>query len=162
MEPFRHHANDRRDIAIEAYRRADNAGVTVESTLPESVAQYDRPNPLLEVGLAEYPTEPRRDTQRRKQFRGDGLTLDAFRRAVCVSAEIGLVAEGDAERGKRVVPIAPREVVSGERVGQLLRSRLVERFHDHDAIGVGHRQRLTKHRIHDAEHRGVGADPQRE
>ena len=120
------------------------------------------PGPML--FLDEHASEERARTQRLEKARRDERGRQTLRRAasgeidaaLCLDKEEPADRLGELARGAQVEEVGLRvrtflDAVGGIRVP-----------HPDEAVGRGERERVEQHAAHDAEDRGVGADPERQ
>ena len=158
-DPVAHDADDLRRDTVDGNEGADDGRVGPESPPPEGVGQ-DR-HRCRARGFVLGPKgapQPRRHAQDVVGVRG----YECGQHALGIAA---LPADIDVGRraGRHRQRLARLGVVEVLGVRQRCRGAPVPPVpHRNQAIGVGIRQRLQKHRVDYAEDRGVGADPEGE
>ena len=161
VEGRRHHADDLIRFAIELQRRAKHVRTASEEPLPQAGADDDN---VITTGLVlpgqEGAAQVRRHPEHAKvarccRERGHAFGLRAARQ-VCAPPRRDGVAVEDPR------PLAEIAVGRYGEAGLEVVEGRVEVKHRHEPVGGRIRQGPQKHRVHDAEDRGVRADAQRE
>ncbi len=158
-ERRRHHRHDRIGFAVNGQRLSDGPRIAAVETLPERVAQRDH---LAAVGHivagVDQAARRRRYAEHREEVAGHAIGEDLLRLAA--AGDGGGPWRNRRERAERAIALAQ---------GHELRPR--HRRQRHGRVRVvcvnepgrfSEGQRLEQHRVDDAEHRCVGANPQRE
>ena len=155
----RHDADDRARDAVENNRLAHDVRIAGKALLPEAVAEDgDRRAAGLVLVLGDPAADDRRQLEHAKQARRHARCTDALRVPLArQDAAAGRRAADGVEDG---VLIAPVDVLGKRRRARgTERLRVVDRD---ERVGIGEWQRFDQHRVHDAEHRRVGADAERQ
>ena len=165
----RHHANHLDRVAVEFEATADDRRIAAEPPLPEAVVDHDhtvRSRPRL-VGRERAAVERRHaesgEEVVRNRHAADALRVaGASQRHVVQARPLGVAAEIEGNAAERAIAAANvDQVCRGQRVVRPVPQRV--RLPDlHQPGWFVKRQRLEQHGAHDAEHRSVGADADRQ
>ena len=159
--PFRHHADDRRRVVVDAHRPADHAGILAVAIDPHGVT--DQRHGLgagFVVVRNEVATDHRPHAERAERVGRHERAVETLGRLALV-ADIRHRAAVGAERIERPGVLAPVAVIE-VRHATFLVTHAIERVNRHRPIGIRDRQSANQHRVHEGEHRGVDADPKGE
>jgi hypothetical protein len=162
-EVARQHADHAAGDPVEPHVGADDAGVAPVPPLPRPVRE-EHVGRRVAVGVVGAQGAPvrGRHTQGAEQLGLRPRHLDHARRAAGVEHRLARQRLEGGEALERATALA--DVADGadaERPAVAARGGEVA-IEAYDAVGVGVGQRIEQHRLDDAEHRGVGADAQRE
>jgi hypothetical protein len=154
------YADDLRRSAVDDERRAERAGRAPESRLPEAMTDHDHPLPLF--GFVGRKAAPQHgpDTEERQQVGGDTRADDLFR-PVCSSQRRGHGIEGGHVHEALALTAPLFDIPKGRSALAKVLRRILGPQH-RQLFGRAIWKRPEQNRIHDAEHRGVGANRQRQ
>ena len=160
VEPWRHYSHHHVLLAVDLDIAADEAVITAEPALPQSVTQKRDPRAAGAVLLRqERPAERGLDSEQREQVPAGGIAVHFLRVAFA-----GQAVRSPGHRshvGENAVLLLPIDKVGGG--GRVLRETHVAGvLPDHgQPVGIVIGQWTQQHGFHDAEHSGVRADAQR-
>ena len=147
-EPWRHDADDRERLTVQADRGAKRTRVGAISTLPVGIGHDHDACPAGVVCCCQRPAERRAHLHDIEESGRDDGAGDAF-----WPVEAGHIERGVPQRAHRRKALGLPLPVEKE-TGRLIAGR-------HDPIGVRIRQRAHQRGVDDREDRGIGADAQR-
>jgi hypothetical protein len=160
VEAGGHHADDGVGAPVGDHRAPEHRRVAGESALPERVAQHHHGVAAgLVLVAAERAAEERADGESLEEAVGHELA-DHQLRVVAGQREAGAHVRAHRQEGAR--PRLPVEEVQRRRPCAADVAAVVMLVEHQQAVRIGVRQRAQEHGVDDAEHPGVGADPQRQ
>ena len=157
----RQHADDRVRPAVDADGPTDDGRIGLVAAPPELIGQDDdRSGARLVVSRVDLSTERRDDAEHAEQARAHGSARDPLGIRAAGQRQAAIL-DGDerVEGGRLALPV---EEVAVRRRRPAAARGAPHRPGIHEAIGIAERQRLDERRVHDAEHRRVGADAERQ